>query len=160
MRTCAGDWAKPVEAIEAAEAGDIIVIDAGGAELAIWGELASESCLQRGVAGVVIDGATRDIEEIREMGFTVWARFLTPTALEPKGLGEINVPVTVAGLKVEPGDVIVGDETGIVRIPGHKLAEITNRAMDCLERENRIREEIRQGSTLSEVTQLLRWEKK
>jgi len=160
VRTSPGDWAKPVEAIDLAEPGDIIVIDAGGQELAVWGELASESCLQRKVAAVVIDGAARDIEDIRQMGFSVWARFVNPTALEAKGLGEINVPVAVGGLEIAPGDWLIGDDTGLVRIPGARLAEVANRAMDVLEKENRLREEIREGSTLSAVAHLLRWEKK
>ncbi len=160
VRTYPGDWAKPVEAIDTAQPGDVIVIDAGGAPIAVWGELATESCLQRKVAGVVIDGAIRDIDDIRKAGFQAWARFLNPTAGEPKGFGEINVPISAGGIEVCPGDYIVGDDTGLVRIPRLKLAEFTNRAMDCLERENRIREEIREGSTLSSVTELLRWEKK
>jgi len=160
VRTYPGDWAKPVEAIDIAESGDLIVIDAGGAPVAVWGELATESCRQRGVTGVVIDGAARDIDDIREMDFSVWARHLNPTAGEPKGFGEINVPVTVGGVEVAPGDCIVGDDTGLVRIPRARIVEVANRAMDCLERENRIREEIREGSTLSAVTELLRWEKK
>lgn len=159
VKTVPGDWAKPVEAIDAAAAGDVIVIDAGAAPLAVWGELASESCLQKGIAGVLIDGAVRDIEDIRKLGFTVWARYKNPTALDPKGLGEINVPVTVGGVDIEPGDYIVADDTGLVRIPRRRLAEVANRAADCLERENRLREEIREGSTLSAVTELLRWEK-
>jgi len=99
-------------------------------------------------------------EDIRALGFSVWARFVNPTALEPKGFGEINVPIKVGGLDVSPGDYVIGDDTGLVRIPKAKLAEFTNRAMDVLEKENRIREEIREGSTLSAVTEILRWEKK
>jgi len=160
VRTYPGDWAKPVEAIDAAKPGDVIVIDAGGAPVAVWGELATESCMQRKIPAVVIDGAVRDIDDIRKMNFTAWARYLNPTAGEPKGFGEVNVPVTAGGVRVEPGDWIVGDDTGLVRVPRARLAEVANRAMDCLERENRIREEIREGSTLSAVTELLRWEKK
>jgi 3-hexulose-6-phosphate synthase/6-phospho-3-hexuloisomerase len=159
VRTYPGDWSKPVQAIDMAEPGDVIVIDAGGQELAVWGELATESCLQKKVAGVVIDGAIRDVEDVRAMKFNAWARFANPTALEAKGFGEINVPIRAGGIDVSPGDYIVGDDSGLVRIPEVRLAEIANRAMDCLEKENRIREEIRQGSTLSSVTELLRWEK-
>ncbi len=160
VRTYPGDWAKPVEAIDTAGPDEVIVVDSGGAPVAVWGELATESCRQRRIKGVVIDGAVRDIDDIRKMDFSVWARHLSPTAGEPKGFGEINIPVRVGGVEVEPGDWLVGDDTGIVRIPRARLVEITNRAMDCLERENRIREEIREGSTLSAVTELLRWEKK
>ncbi|MHC4608105.1 MAG: orotidine 5'-phosphate decarboxylase / HUMPS family protein, partial [Planctomycetota bacterium] len=159
VRTYPGDWAKPVEAIDVAKEGEVLVIDAGGVGPAIWGELASESCLQRKIPGVVIDGAIRDIDAIREIGFAAHAKITMPTAGEPKGFGEINVPVKIAGVLVEPGDWVLADDSGVVRIPRAKAAEIANRAQDVLEHENRIREEIRQRSTLSEVTELVKWEK-
>jgi len=160
VRTYPGDWAKPVEAIEHASPGDVIVIDAGGECPAVWGELASESCMQVGVAGVVVDGAVRDVDTIRALRFPCFTRHVTPTAWEPKGFGEIGVPIKLAGRLVNPGDWIVGDDSGVVVVPKARAAEIANRAMDVLERENRLREEIRRKSTLSEVAELLRWEKK
>jgi 3-hexulose-6-phosphate synthase/6-phospho-3-hexuloisomerase len=159
VRTYPGDWAKPVEAIDVAQKGDVIVIDQAGVGPACWGELATESCQQKGIAGVVIDGAIRDVDAIRELGFPAYARILTPTAGEPKGFGEIGVPVKVSGITIEPGDWIVGDASGLVRIPKAKAVEIANRAMDVLEHENRIREEIRRKSTLGEVAELAKWEK-
>lgn len=159
VRTYPGDWAKPVEAIDAAEKGDVIVVDAGGTGPAVWGELATQSCIQKGVSGVVIDGAVRDTEDIKKLKFPIFSKSLTPTAGEPKGFGEINVPVKCGGMKVNPGDWIVGDDDGIVVIPREKAVEAANRALDVLERENRIREEIKRGSTLSQVTKLRKWEK-
>ncbi len=160
VRSYPGDWAKPVEAIDLAEEGDVIVIDAGGLGPALWGELATHSCLQRKVAGVVIDGAIRDTVEIRALGFPAFSRLITPTAGEPKGFGEINVPVKVGGRRVFPGDWLVGDDDGVIVIPRDKVVEITNRAMDVLEKENRLRAEIEAGSTLSQVAYLEKWEKK
>lgn len=159
VRTYPGDWAKPVEAIDIAEEGDIIVIDAGGTEIACWGELATHSCIIKKVEGVVIYGGVRDVEEIRKLKFPVFAKFITPLAGEPKGFGEINVPIKIEGQIISPGDWIVGDSDGIVVIPKENLVEITNRAMDVLERENRIRKEIEEGGTLSSVMELLKWEK-
>ena len=159
VRTYPGDWAKPVEAIEVAEKGDVIVIDAGGVGPALWGELATHSAIQRGVAGVVIDGAIRDTFDIVQLGFPAFAKLIMPNAGEPKGFGEIGVPITVGNRKVENGDWILGDDDGVVVLPKTVAAEYANRAMDVLEKENRIREEIKEGSTLSEVTELLRWEK-
>jgi 3-hexulose-6-phosphate synthase/6-phospho-3-hexuloisomerase len=159
VRTYPGDWAKPVEAIEAAPAGAVLVIDAGGVPPAVWGELASESCLQRGVAGVVIDGAIRDVEDIRRLNFPAFARLVTPAAGEPRGFGEMGVAVKVGGLEVAPGDWIVGDDSGVVRVPRSRAVEVANRAMHVLEAENRIREEIRRQSTLSRVVELAKWEK-
>jgi len=159
VRTYPGDWAKPVEAIDVARKGEIIVIDAGGVGPAVWGELATNSCLIKKIAGVVIYGGVRDTEEIRKMGLPVFAKLICPEAGEPKGLGEINVPVRIGGCLVSPGDWIVGDSDGVVVVPEERVVEIANRAMDVLERENRIRKEIKDGGTLSSVTELLRWEK-
>ena len=160
VRSYPGDWAKPVEAIDLAEEGDVIVIDAGGLGPALWGELATHSCIQRKIAGVVIDGAIRDTVEIRSLGFPAFSRLITPTAGEPKGFGEINIPVKVGGKRVFPGDWMVGDDDGLVVIPRDKVVEIANRAMDVLEKENRLRGEIEAGSTLSQVAYLEKWEKK
>lgn len=160
VRTYPGDWAKPVEAIDVANEGDVIVVDAGGVAPAVWGELASCSAKGKKLGGVVIDGAIRDVSDIRNMKFPAFARLITPQAGEPKGFGELDIPVSVCGVKVFPGDWIAGDDDGIIVIPKKDIAEITNRAMDVLERENRIREEIKRGGTLAKVTELLRWEKK
>jgi 3-hexulose-6-phosphate synthase / 6-phospho-3-hexuloisomerase len=157
--TLDGDWAKPVEAIDRAGEGDVIVVDAGGGHIAVWGELASWSAHGRKVQGVVIDGAARDIDAILELGFPVFSRHLAPNAGEPKGHGEIGVEVVVGHQKVRPGDWIVGDASGVVVVPRERAAEIANRALDVLEHENRVREEIQRGSTLSAVQKLERWER-
>ncbi len=159
VRTYPGDWAKPVEAISQAEPGSILVIDAGGVKPAVWGELATESCLQQGIDGVVIHGAIRDIDSIRQLEFSAYATHVTPTAGEPKGFGEMNVPVTFSGHTIHSGDWIVGDDNGVVVVPDNNKVEIANRAMDVLEKENRLRSEIREGDTLGDVTELVKWEK-
>ena len=160
VRTYPGDWAKPVEAIDRAREGEVIVIDAGGSEPAVWGELATHSAARKKLGGVIIDGAIRDVSEIINLKFPAYAKFITPNAGEPKGFGEIGIPIRVGGRRVFSGDWLVGDDDGIVAIPQSKAVEIANRAMDVLERENRIREEIKEGGTLSSVTELLKWEKK
>jgi 3-hexulose-6-phosphate synthase/6-phospho-3-hexuloisomerase len=159
VRSYPGDWAKPVEAIDKAEKGQVIVIDAGGMGPAVWGELATHSAIQKRLGGVVIDGAIRDVPEIVTLKFPAYARLITPTAGEPRGFGEIGIPIRIGGVSIFTGDWLVGDEDGIVVIPQKKAVEIANRAMDVLEKENRIREEILEGGTLSSVTELLRWEK-
>lgn len=160
VRTYPGDWAKTVEAIDEAPQDSVIVVDAGGVGPAVWGELATNSCIQKKIAGVVIDGAIRDVPEIRKLKFPAFARIITPTAGEPKGLGEMGVPVEVGGVRVFPGDWVFGDDDGVVVIPQKRAVEITNRAMDVLEKENRIRKEIEEGGTLGKIIELLKWEKK
>jgi 3-hexulose-6-phosphate synthase/6-phospho-3-hexuloisomerase len=157
--TLDGDWAKPVEAIDRAGPGDVIVVDAGGGPTAVWGELASWSAHGRRLAGVVVDGAIRDLDAILELGFPAFSRHVSSNAGEPKGHGEIGVEVTVGGQKVRPGDWIVGDASGLVVVPRERAQEVANRALDVLEHENRVREEIRRGSTLASVHKLERWER-
>jgi 3-hexulose-6-phosphate synthase/6-phospho-3-hexuloisomerase len=159
VRTLPGDWAKPVEAIDVAKPGDVIVIDAAGRPPAIWGELASRSALGRRLAGVVIDGAIRDTADIRGLGFPAFARHVCSDAGHPKGLGEINAPITIAGVSVAPGDWIAGDDDGVIVLPKAKIVEMANRAADNLEAENRLRKEITDGGTLASVIDLSKWEK-
>lgn len=161
VRTLPGDWAKPVEAIDVAQAGDVLVIDAADAPPAVWGELASESAKNKGLAGLVISGAVRDTGEIRKLGFPVWSTHVTSHAGDPHGLGEINVPITISNQRICPGDWILADDDGVMVLPAERAVELANRAADVLEAENRIRAEIRdQKSTLAKVVNLHRWEKK
>jgi 3-hexulose-6-phosphate synthase/6-phospho-3-hexuloisomerase len=161
VRTAAGDWAKPVEAIDLAKKHEVIVINNDGAtHIAPWGELATLSCIKKGISGVVIDGAVRDVEDIRDMKYPLFAKAIVPNAGEPKGFGEINAEIQCCGQVVRPGDWIVGDESGVVVIPAERAYEIARRALEVRKNEERIREEIRRGSTLSEVSELIKWEKK
>jgi 3-hexulose-6-phosphate synthase/6-phospho-3-hexuloisomerase len=160
VRTCPGDWAKPVEAVDAAAPGTVIVIDAGGVPPAVWGELATNSAAGRKLAGVVIEGAIRDSGDIADMRFPAWSRHVCPEAGEPKGYGEIGPPVRIAGRQVCGGDWVIGDVDGLMVVPRDRVVEIANRAMDVLERENRLRREIRDGGTLGRIAELLKWEKK
>ncbi len=159
VHTVNGDWAKPVEAIDRARPRDVIVIDACGGEIAVWGELASWSCKTKGVAGVVIDGAARDIDSIIELRFPCFSRHIASNAGEPKGYGGIGHEIVCGGVTVRTGDWIIGDESGVVVVPQEHAVEVANRALDVLERENRVREEIKKGGTLSSVMKLEKWEK-
>ena len=159
VKTMNGDWAKVVEAIDLADKGDILVIDTNCGNIAVWGELATWSAFTRGLGGIVIDGAARDIDDLKEIGFPVFARYEVPDAGDPKGFGEIGCEVVCGGLKVNKGDYIIGDDSGVVVIPQEEAQEIINRSLDVKEKENRIREEIKRGSTLSKVLKLKKWEK-
>lgn len=160
VQTFEGDWAKTVEAIDVAGEGDVIVIYNGSPHVAPWGELATLSCINKGVAGVVIDGAVRDVDDIRRLNFPVFATSIVPNAGEPKGFGEINAEIQCGGQTVKPGDFIVGDDNGVVVIPKERGYEIARRAVEVEKNERRIRDEIKRGKTLSEVMYLEKWEKK
>ena len=161
VRTIAGDWAKPVEAIDKAKKGEIIVIDNGGrTDVAPWGELATWSCVSKGVVGVVIDGAVRDIDGIKETGIAMFAKGVCPNAGEPKGFGEIGAEINCCGQSVRNGDWIVADESGVVVVPRERAYEVARRALEIHKNEVRIRAEIKSGGTLSDLLELYKWEKK
>lgn len=161
VQTFGGDWSKPVQAIDVATEGDILVIDnSKRTDVAPWGELATRSAMNKGIAGIVIDGAVRDWDDIVELDIPVYARAVQPNAGEPKGFGEINAEITCCGQTIKPGDWLIGDQSGIVVIPRERAYEVARRALEVCKTETRIREEIRRGGTLGSLSQLLRWEKK
>ena len=102
--------------------GDVLVIDAKGfLEAGPWGDVLTAAAQERGVAGLVIDGAVRDSQDIIASGFPVFARGLSIKGTTKVVPGKINVPVTVGGVVVEPGDVIIGDADGLVRVPADQV---------------------------------------
>src|SRR3989441_1462228 len=157
VKTADGDWAKPVEAIDRAKPGDVIVIDVGGGPTAVWGELASNSCLVKGVAGVVIDGAVRDLDTILELNFPCFSRHVAPHAGEPKGLGEIGSEIECGGQKVHSGDWIVGDESGLIVVAGEGGVAIAKRALAVLEGEKRVPAGIKRRGTPRSRLAIAKW---
>ncbi len=115
-------------AAEQAGPGDVIVVDGAGAvERALWGGKLSKLALERGIAGVVIDGAIRDVDEIEALGFPVFAAAVVPTPPQRDRAGEIGVTVTCGGLTVSPGDYVYGDADGVVVVPAGLHDEILGR---------------------------------
>jgi len=149
-----------VQAIDVCNPGDVLVIcNDERCDIAPWGELATRSAKVRGIAGIVIDGAVRDWDDIIKLDLPVYAKSIQPNAGEPKGFGEINAEISCCGQTVRPGDWIIGDMSGVVVIPHERVYEIARRAVEVHHTEIRIREEIRKGGTLGSLQQLLRWEK-
>ncbi len=159
VRTIDGDWAKPIEAIDKADKDQVIVVDVNGGKTAIWGELATWSAKLKGLAGVVIDGAIRDLDDVVKMDFPIFCRHISSNAGEPKGLGEIGAEITCGNQTVRTGDWVIGDDSGVVVVPQETAQEIANRALDVKEHENRIREEIKKGGSLGNVVKVKKWEK-
>lgn len=160
VQTLDGDWAKPIEAIDKAEKNSILVIDVHGGKTAIWGELATRSAIIKGLGGVVINGAVRDLDEIVKMNLPIFTRHIASNAGEPKGYGEIGAEIQLGGQIIRTGDWIIGDDSGVMVVPQEIAQEIANRSLDVKEHENRIREEIKKGGSLSSVLKLKKWEKK
>ena len=160
VRTIDGDWAKPIEAIDKSEKGQVLVVDVNGGTTAVWGELATWSAKLKDLAGVVIDGAVRDLDDIVNLDFPIFCKHISPHAGEPKGFGEIGAEITCGNQTVRSDDWIIGDDSGVVVVPQEIAQEIANRSLDVKEHENRIREEIKSGGSLGTVVKVKKWEKK
>jgi RraA family protein len=147
VKTAAGDNLLVHKAIDTARRGDVIVVDAGGfLDNAIIGELMMSRARQRGVAGMVIWGAIRDSAEIGAGSYPVFAAGVTHRGPYKNGPGEINVPVVIGGMAVNPGDIIVGDADGLVAIPLELADKILASAKAILAKETSMMKQIQDGT--------------
>ena len=147
VRTAPGDNLLVHKAIDTADPGDVIVVDAGGFnDHAIIGELMAARARQRGIAGMVIWGAIRDSAELGAGSYPVFASGVTHRGPYKNGPAEINVPVTMGGMQVNPGDIIVGDADGLVAVPLEMAARVLASAKSILEKETKAMKEIQAGT--------------
>ena len=117
------------KALDLAKPGDIVVVDAqGDLTNSIMGELMTLWAKKRGIGGFIIDGAIRDVGALKKMDIPIYAAGVTPAGPYKDGPGEINVPVTCGGVVVHPGDILVGDEDGIVVISPSEAKEILEKS--------------------------------
>ena len=124
-----GDNLMVHKSLDLAKPGDVLVIDASSSMMtAVIGDLVSTKARHRGIAGVVVDGLVRDLDGILALGdLPVFARGTTPLGPLHRGPGEVNYPVSVGGIVVNPGDVIVGDADGVVVVPQDSAASLLDR---------------------------------
>lgn len=147
-----GDALYLHKAVQLVRAGQIIVMaNSGIAPSTMFAELVSLAARQNGAAGVVADGGIRDTDALIESNFPVWSSGIYAGHVEKRGPGAINVPVVCGGVYVEPGDVIVADNDGVICIPRARLAEAVAGARDRAAREMVIRERIARGEVLFDI---------
>jgi regulator of RNase E activity RraA len=124
-----GDNLMAMKAIELAQPGDVIVISCDGeTNLSVWGGIMSVIAARQGVAGVVADGLVRDAAQIREARLPMFATGLTPAGPTKNGPGQINTVISCGGVVVRPGDIVVGDEDGVVVVPRDEAGAVLERA--------------------------------
>ncbi|MDI6707144.1 MAG: RraA family protein [Firmicutes bacterium] len=145
-----GDNLMLHKAIDVAQSGDILVVDTSGCYTnAVLGELICMSALEKKLGGIVVDGAVRDVDELLELGFPVFAKAVIPTACDKDGPGEINYPISCGGIPVNPGDIIVGDVNGVAVVPQSDLAGLLPNIEKKLSYEARRKVEIKEGVIVS-----------
>jgi 4-hydroxy-4-methyl-2-oxoglutarate aldolase len=142
-------------AIHVAQPGDVIVAQVGGdTEAAIWGELMALCAKRRGVAGLVIDGAVRDVSGMRAMQFPVFAKAVTMKGTSKEKLGWINHPIVCGGVYVRPGDIVAADDDGVVILPQERLQEVLELCRARQERERQTIAKIEKGMSTYEIQNL------
>lgn len=133
-------------AVECCRPGDLLVVAVSSANTdGFIGEILATSLRAQGVTAVVIDAGVRDVAMLREMGFPVWARAVSAQGTVKASPGAVNVPVICAGQLIEPGDPVVADEDGIVRLPARIAAEVADRAEARVRYEAEIKEKLAGG---------------
>jgi len=146
--------------IEAAQPGDVIVIDNGGKlEFSCWGGLLALSAKLKGVSGVVIDGASRDIDEARELEFPVYARGVVPMTARGRVVQEsYNQEIQFAGVQCHPGDLVLADGSGVIIIPKEKENDVVAAAEAIYAKEQEMAAGIRKGYSGLEMLEKLGYE--
>ena len=139
-----------VEAIEQASAGDVLVINRqSDLRHASWGGILTLAAKQRGLAGVVIDGAATDWQEIIDIQLPVFCRHLSALTTRKQHLGgTVGKPVSCGGITINSGDIILGDEDGVVALPQQHAEEVLRLGREKEQQEERLREALRQGQSL------------
>jgi 4-hydroxy-4-methyl-2-oxoglutarate aldolase len=146
-------YGTEIAAIDSILPGEVVVVSTGGSKRnAPWGELLSTAATARGAQGAVVDGLVRDVKRIQELGFPLFAAGMKP--VDSKGRGIVtayNCPVLCAGVLVSPGDLVFADYDGVLVIPAVAIEDAIRIATGKAQRENRSRDELRQGAYLRDV---------
>ena len=139
--------------LDDAPAGAVVVIDnAGRTDCTVWGGILSRLASKRSIAGTIVNGVCRDTIEADEVGYPIYARgrFMR-TGKDRVQMQAVGVPVSVGEVRVEPGDIVVADQDGVVVVPAARAAEVFERALKLREAEQRIEEAIASGVSLTEA---------
>jgi 4-hydroxy-4-methyl-2-oxoglutarate aldolase len=140
------------QALAGAAPGSVLVVDGLGDHVsALFGELMGRDARAAGLAGIVVDGAIRDVAGVRQLEFPTFSRWVTPRVGTNRRLGKINVPISCGGIAVQPGDWIVGDDDGVVVVPQADLEAITQAGLAIEDKERDIAAQIDAGTRIADI---------
>lgn len=155
VRCFPGDYLTLLKALAEAREGEVLVVDGGGMlEAALLGKLMAIEARRKGLHGFVIDGAVRDLRGLAEVGVPVFARAATPRVGTAEHLQETQIPIICGGAPVQPGDIVHGDEDGVVVFSVKKLRAVASRAVEIQRHEAEVVRKLRRGRPLAELTKL------
>lgn len=153
-KTRADDWGTSVKAIDVAGKNEVIFILVDDDRSAVWGELTSMTAKEKGIAGTVIYGAVRDVGAVRKMEYPVFYKNIVPNAGSSSAQGQINVSIKCGDISIDPQDVVVADDCGVVVIPKELLSSVINEANNIKKKEKQIVSKIEMGNSLSSILKL------
>jgi 4-hydroxy-4-methyl-2-oxoglutarate aldolase len=148
-----GDNLMMHRALYLAQPGDVLVVvcraELSGAQ---WGDLATRYALKKGLAGVVVQGCARDVDQVRALGLPVWSTHIWPMHPDKTGHGSVNAPVVCEGVNVCPGDLIVADGDGVIAVPRDDAARVVAAAQAKMKKEDEVAEKVRAGAAVWELS--------
>ncbi|MCY4317311.1 MAG: RraA family protein [Roseovarius sp.] len=152
-----GDLVDPLKALEMGQPGDIIVVDAGGdPNTSVCGGLMGGLAQNRGIRGMIVDGAGRDTDELEEIGWPIWTRAITPRGThtmfsQRKEELSINIPIQCGSIVVNPGDFVIADLMGVTVVPLARAEKTVQLAQEQADREEETRKWVAQGKTVEDL---------
>ncbi len=148
-----GDNLMMHRALYLAQPGDVLVVvcqaELSGAQ---WGDMATRYALKKGLAGVVVQGAARDVDQVRELGFPVWSTHVSPIHPDKSGHGFVNAPVVCEGVNVCPGDLVVADGDGVIVVPRREAARVVAGALAKMRKEDETAGKIAAGAAVWDLS--------
>jgi len=153
----AGDNLMAHAAVAHAAPGDVLVLTMPEpAPVALIGDLLATQALNQGVAGMLVDGAVRDLEDLRALGLPIWARYVRAQGATKEHVGELDRRVVVGGVEIDPGDVVVLDADGAVVVPAERVDDVVSAALEREARERELRARYAAGERSYDVNDLRR----
>lgn len=155
VRCYPGDYLTLLKALAEAREGEVLLVDGGGVlEAALLGKLMAIEARRKGLHGFVIDGAVRDLRGLEAVGVPVFARAATPRVGTAEHLQETQIPIICGGAPVQPGDIVHGDEDGVVVFAAKRLRQVLSRVLEVERHEAEVVRKLKQGRPLAEVMKL------
>jgi RraA family protein len=148
---CESDFLSVIKALHDAIENEVLVIDAGAKKVAVAGELFATEAQRKNLGGIVIDGGCRDVRQLKNMNFPVYARFVTPHAGTVQRISQAQIPIICGGVAVSPGDIVFGDDDGIVVMAEEECVEMIDLALNIQDKEEKVQGILAENGSLIDM---------
>ncbi len=156
---CGVDKGTVGDFLDDVQPGQVVVIDNGGRDYCtVWGDIMSFTAKQKGIEATVIDGVCRDVPMIKDICYPIFSKgYYMVTGKDRVEVDAVNIPVAVSGVQIAPGDIILGDDSGVISIPASHAQAVLDKAESIDQTETRILEEVKKGTSLKAAREKLKY---